>query len=247
MQQRLQKIIAEAGLASRREAEKMILDGRVNVNNQVMSKLGVKASADKDTICVDGKIIHAKSEKIYIMLHKPKGYVTTLNDPLNRPIVSDLLVGIPDRVFPVGRLDCDSQGLLLMTNDGDFAQRIIHPRFQISKVYKVKIRGKISNSYLQCLKMGVKLKDGVFKPDQCHIIRVNNKSSWLLITLKEGKNRIIRRALEYIGFGVIELIRIRIGNLDLNDLKKGQYRFLSKGNVEKIFNSKEQNKKFFLD
>lgn len=241
MQQRLQKIIAKAGLASRREAERMILNGRISVNNQIVSKLGIKATTSHDKIRVDGKLIHAKAEKIYIMLYKPKGYVTTLHDPLDRPIVSDLLFGVSARVFPVGRLDYDSQGLLLMTNDGDFAQKISHPRYQIAKVYKVKIRGKMSNSALHDLTMGVILKDGLFKPDKIQIISANNKYSWLSITLNEGKNRIIRRALASIGFEVIELIRIRIGDLELNDLKKGQYRFLSRGNVEKIFDIRDQN------
>lgn len=235
MQERLQKVIAQAGLASRRDAEKMILAGRVSVNNLVVKQLGSKADIEKDEIRLDGMLIYTDLEKIYIMLNKPTGYVTTLRDPQNRPIVSDLLPAEVVRVFPAGRLDYDSQGLLLLTNDGDFAQRLIHPRFRIPKVYQVKIKGKLSNSEIHALQFGVELDDGKFKPEDVRVIKVNEKSTWLSITLRSGKNRIIRRAFEALGHDVTELVRTRIGDLELGNLKTGAHRFLTKAETQKLF------------
>ena len=233
--ERLQKIIAQAGLASRREAERMILAGRVSVNHLVTRHLGTKADGEKDEVRVDGMLIHSESEKIYIMLNKPRGYVTTLHDPQHRPIVADLLSDVSSRVFPVGRLDYDSQGLLFMTNDGDFAQKLLHPRFRIPKVYRVKIKGRLSKSELGALHKGIELKDGKFIPEGVSVIKNNKKSSWLLMTLREGKNRIIRRALESIEHDVAEIVRIRIGGVELGDLRTGQYRFLTKAETGKLF------------
>jgi len=240
---RLQKIIAQAGLASRREAERMILAGRVSVNNQITRHLGTKADSEKDEIRVDGMLIHNESEKIYIMLNKPRGYVTTLHDPQHRPVVADLLSDVSSRVFPVGRLDYDSQGLLFMTNDGDFAQKLLHPRFRIPKVYRVKIKGRLSKSELSALDKGIELEDGKFLPEKISVIKNNKKSSWLLMTLREGKNRIIRRALESIEHDVAEIVRIRIGGVELGDLRTGQYRFLTKAETGKLFSF---SKKIFL-
>lgn len=241
--ERLQKIIAQAGLASRREAERMIIAGRVSVNNLITWHLGTKADSEKDEIRVDGMLIHNESEKIYIMLNKPRGYVTTLHDPQHRPIVADLLSDVSSRVFPVGRLDYDSQGLLFMTNDGDFAQKLLHPRFRIPKVYRVKIKGRLSKSELCTLHKGIELEDGKFLPEEVSVIKNNKKSSWLLMTLNEGKNRIIRRALESIEHDVAEIVRIRIGGVELGDLRTGQYRFLTKAETGKLFSF---SKKIFL-
>jgi len=235
VQERLQKIIAQAGLASRRDAEKMILAGRVSINNQIVKQLGSKADIEKDEIRLDGMLIYAELEKIYIMLNKPSGYVTTLSDPQNRSIVRDLLPAELTRVFPAGRLDYDSQGLLLLTNDGDFAQRLIHPRFRIPKVYQVKIKGRLSNAEIRALQFGVELDDGNFKPEDVRIVKVNEKSTWLSITLRSGKNRIIRRAFEALGHDVAELVRTRIGDLELGNLKTGAHRFLSKAETQKLF------------
>lgn len=234
--ERLQKIIAQAGLASRREAEMMILAGRVSVNDQVSRKLGTKADIGKDEIRLDGMLIYTESEKIYILLNKPRGYVTTLHDPQQRPIVMDLLRDVSTRVFPVGRLDYDSQGMLLITNDGDFAQRLLHPRFRIPKVYRVKIKGRLSRSEFNALNKGLELEDGKFLPEDISETKVNKKSSWLLMTISQGKNRIIRRALASIGHDVAELIRIRIGGMEIGNLRAGQYRFLTKAETKKYFN-----------
>jgi 23S rRNA pseudouridine2605 synthase len=239
--ERLQKIIARAGLASRREAEKMIIAGRVSVNNLIVRQLGTQADIRKDSIRIDGALICPESEKIYIMLNKPPGYVTTLHDPQGRPIVTDLLSSVSARVFPVGRLDYDSEGLILLTNDGDFAQRIFHPRFRIPRVYQVKIRGRLSPTELHALKGGIDLEDGIFLPEDIRVAMVNQKSCWFVITLREGKNRVIRRAFSSLSQDVVRLIRTRIGNLELGNLKTGGYRFLTINEVRGLLSFSEND------
>ena len=231
MKERLQKIIAAAGIASRRHAEVMLQEGRVSVNNIVIKELGSKADAAQDVIRVDGKLISLEHANIYIMLHKPAGFVTTLSDPEGRPTVVDLIAGVPERVYPVGRLDYDSEGLLLLTNDGNFSQRIQHPRFQIPKVYRIKVQGRLSREEVKKLANGVKLPDGFFKPENMHIDKLNDKSSWLRLTIREGKNRVIRRSLEAAGNRVTRLVRESIGDLTLGDLKEGSWRHLKKKEV----------------
>lgn len=229
MKERLQKIIAAAGITSRRHAEKMITEGRVSVNHVVITKLGEKADAQKDVIRIDGKVISIEKTKYYIALNKPSGFVTTLHDPQNRPTVADLIKDVPERVYPVGRLDYDSRGLLLLTNDGDFAQKIQHPRFQKSKIYKVKIQGHLSGEQLKQLKKGIKIDGDLFKPENLKLERVNDKSSWLRLTLREGKNRIIRRGFDAAGHRVAHLIREAIGDVQLSGLKEGEWRHLKIG------------------
>jgi len=239
--ERLQKIIAQAGIASRREAEKMISAGRVSVNNVVVREMGIQADVGKDSIRVDGKLIYPEPDKIYIMLNKPPEYVTTLRDPQGRPTVADLLSSVTVRFFPVGRLDYDSEGMILLTNDGDFAQRILHPRFRVPKVYQVKIKGRLSTAELNMLREGIKLEDGIFLPEDVRMALVNNKSSWLVITLREGRNRVIRRALSSLNHDVVRLIRTRIGNLELGSLKTGGYRFLKKSEVRGLLSFSEND------
>jgi 23S rRNA pseudouridine2605 synthase len=234
MRERLQKIIAAAGIASRRHAEQMIVEGRVTVNHVIVRQLGVKADAEKDEIRVDDRLIFPEVSKIYLMLNKPRGYVTTLNDPQKRHIVRDLLSGISDRVFPVGRLDYDSEGILLMTNDGDFSQRLQHPRFRISKTYKVKVEGSLSDREIQSLMKGVKLDDGRFKPDHLQIIKRGAKSTWITVTISEGRNRLIRRGFEELDHSVLRLIRIAVSDLKLGTLKTGEYRHLTAEEVRKL-------------
>src|SRR3972149_6170232 len=241
MLERLQKIIARAGVASRREAEKMMLDGRVSVNNQIIRQLGVRADINKDQIRIDGALIYTESEKVYILLNKPRGYVTTLHDPQQRPIVTDLLHDVSVRVFPVGRLDYDSQGLLLMTNDGDFAQKLLHPRFHIHRTYQVKIKGTLKKEEIRTLTRGIDLEDGKFRPDDLRVSRINEKSSWLFMTLHEGKNRIIRRALSSLGHEVLEIVRIRLGGIELGELRTGQYRFLTRKEINTILHPNISN------
>lgn len=234
MKERLQKIIASAGITSRRNAEKMIVDGRVTVNHAVVKQLGAQADIEKDEIRVDDKLIFVEVSKIYLMLNKPRGYVTTLNDPEKRPIVIDLLSGISDRVFPVGRLDYDSEGLLLMTNDGNFTQKLQHPRFRISKTYEVKINGHLRDHELQSLLEGIRLEDGRFKPEQIQVIKKSPKSTWLTLTISEGRNRLIRRGFEALGRDVVRLVRVAVSDLHLGNLKTGTYRYLTREEVKKL-------------
>ncbi|HPM70713.1 MAG TPA: pseudouridine synthase [Smithellaceae bacterium] len=234
MKERLQKIISAAGVASRRRAEQLIAAGRVSVNGVVVNKLGAKADGDRDVIRVDGNIISVEKTNLYIALNKPPGYVTTLCDPQKRPTVVDLLSGVPERVYPVGRLDYDSGGLLLLTNDGDFAQKIQHPRFQIPKVYRVKIQGRLSKEEFKKLNEGIKLPDGVFRPEQVRLEKINERSCWLQLTLREGKNRIIRRGFEALGRRVSRLQRKSVGPVSIGSLKEGSWRDLTGKEIESL-------------
>ncbi|MGZ3594315.1 MAG: pseudouridine synthase [Syntrophales bacterium] len=234
MKERLQKIIAAAGISSRRAAEKMIVEGRVTVNDAVVRQLGARADISADEIRVDGKLILPEESKVYLLLHKPRGYVTKLHDPERRAVVTDLLSGIPERIFPVGRLDYDSEGLLLLTNDGDFSQRVQHPRFKISKTYMVKIDGNLTKKEVRALSEGVRLPDGIFKPENLQIKRTNRKSSWLALNIAEGRNRLIRRGLESLGHPVIRLIRTAIADISLGKMKAGTFRYLTKKEVEHL-------------
>ncbi len=234
MKERVQKIISAAGIASRRHAEKMITDGRVSINNFVVTELGIKADAQKDVIRIDGSIIGVEKTLLYIALHKPAGYITTLDDPEKRPTVIDLLPDVPERVYPVGRLDYDSSGLLLLTNDGDFAQKMQHPRFQTPKVYRVKIQGRLSKEELKQISKGVKLPDGMFKPENIQLEKFNDKSCWIRLTLREGKNRIIRRGFENAGYRVARLVREAIGSLTLEGLKEGEWRHLTTKEIKQL-------------
>lgn len=234
MEERLQKIIAKAGIASRRAAEKMIADGRVSVNGHTVTVLGAKADSDKDEIRVDEKLVLCNVSKIYLMLNKPRGYVTTLHDPEKRPIVSDLMTGVEERVYPVGRLDYDSEGLLLMTNDGDFSQKLQHPRFRVPKTYRVKVKGHLTKVDVNQLQKGVLLSDGIFKPMDIKYEKNNKMSTWLIITIFEGRNRVIRRAFESLGHPVARLIRIAVSDVYLGNLKEGCHRELTKREIEKL-------------
>lgn len=242
MKERLQKVIAAAGITSRRHAEELITRGRVSVNGVVVTKLGEKADAQKDIIRVDGKIISTEKVKYYIVLNKPAGFVTTLHDPQNRPTVVDLLGSVPERVYPVGRLDYDSKGLLLLTNDGDFAQQIQHPRFQKPKIYKVKIQGHLSRQDVKQLSRGINVDDDFFKPENLKVDKMNDRSCWLRLTLKEGKNRIIRRGFEKIGYRVALLVRETIGDLALGTLKEGEWRHLTRKEISQLLDSAVKSK-----
>jgi 23S rRNA pseudouridine2605 synthase len=232
VQERLQKIIAAAGIASRRTAEQYIQQGRVSVNGKVVTRLGAKADPGKDEIRIDGRLIPTRVEKLYFALHKPAGYVTSLKDPEGRPVVTDLLRSVRERVYPVGRLDYDSEGLLILTNDGDFAHRVQHPRHEIPKTYLVKVRGSLSAKEVRLLQEGVELEDGVFAPDNVRPEKTNPKSSWFQIVVSEGRNRVIRRAFDALGHPVQRLIRIAVGNLMLGDLADGEYRVLTRREIE---------------
>lgn len=233
MLQRIQKILAQMGVASRRKAEELIIEGRVTVNGKVAT-LGMKADIEKDHIKVNGKLLLKPEKKIYLILNKPRGVVTSLYDPEGRPTIKDLLKDMKYRVFPVGRLDYDSEGLLLITNDGDFAHSILHPSKKIPKTYLVKVKGKLSDEKIQILRGGVYLEDGITAPAKVIKIRESEKNCWLQITIYEGRKRQIRRMLEKIGHPVLRLKRIAIGNLRLNRLKPGEYRILTQRDIDKL-------------
>lgn len=243
MEKRLQKILSEVGITSRRKAEELISEGRVIVNGKV-AVIGTKADISRDYIKVDGKLItgpEKETRKVYIMINKPKGVVTTLSDPEGRPTVKDFLKGVKYRIFPVGRLDYDSEGLLLLTNDGDFANAVLHPSQHISKTYLVKIKGIIGDRAIEKLKHGVRLEEGITFPAQVKRVRPSEKNSWIEITIYEGKKRQVRRMLECVGHPVIALRRVGINGLKLKRLKTGEIRYLTYGELQRI--RKEISKK----
>jgi len=232
--ERLQKIIARAGVASRRTAETMILEGRVSVNGVVVTELGSKADTEKDEIRVDGKAITTDVTKVYLVLNKPAGFVTTLSDPEGRPTVVDLLQGVTERVYPVGRLDYDSEGLLLLTNDGEFALRVQHPRYGIPRTYLVKVRGVLKQGEVKKIQDGVMLEDGLFTPLDVKVEKQNPLSTWLRMTIADGRNRVIRRLFDVLGHPVARLVRVSIGGVELGGLKEREYRHLKKREIEQL-------------
>lgn len=234
MQERLQKILSTAGVSSRRAAERMIAEGRISVNGVVITQPGTKADPRKDDIRVDGRLVSMEADRVYIMLNKPQGYVTTLSDPQGRPIVTDLVNGVMERVYPVGRLDYDSEGLLLLTNDGDFAQRLQHPRYGVPKRYRVKVEGMLQKSDLKALQDGVDLEDGRFAPADVCLEKTNRGSTWLAMTITDGRNRVIRRAFDTLGHSVVRLVRIAVGDLSLGSLAEGAWRALTPRELERL-------------
>ena len=230
MSERLQKIIAEAGLMSRRAAEQAILDGRVVLNGRTAT-LGESASPG-DEILVDGLAVAAGHEKIYLMLHKPRGVVTTMCDEKGRRCVSDLVKEIGVRVYPVGRLDLDSEGLLLMTNDGDFAHRLTHPSHEIDKTYLVRVSGPDLKKAVERLALPMTIEDYTIRPAEVMMTRLLSASeAELHITIHEGRNRQIRKMCETVGLRVLRLVRIREGSLTLGDLPSGKWRYLTEEEI----------------
>ena len=233
MEKRLQKILAEMGIASRRKAEEMIIEGRVTVNGKVAT-IGMKADLNRDHIKLNGKLLIRPEPKVYLIVNKPKGVVTSLHDPEGRPTIKDFLKGVKYRVFPVGRLDYDSEGLLLLTNDGNFTYAVLHPSKKIPKTYLVKVREVLEDDEIEKLRKGIRLEDGVTAPAKVKRIRKTEHNSWLEITLHEGKKRQIRRMLDKVGHPVLKLKRIRINGIELGNLESGKYRYLMPDEVDKI-------------
>jgi pseudouridine synthase len=235
MLERLQKVISHAGIASRREAEQLITEGRVAVNGAVVTQLGTKVDPARDKVKVDGKLLKSFPGKVYIVLNKPAGYVSTLRDPQERPVVMDLLDKVTTRVFPVGRLDYDAEGLLLLTNDGELAHRLQHPRHRIVRTYEVKVKDIPTSQALSSLRNGVQLEDGVALPAKVVFLKKTAKNCWLKMTLYEGRNRQVKRMCAAVGHNVLKLKRVRLGSLGLGSLSKGQYRHLAKDEVKKLY------------
>lgn len=226
---RLQKFISDCGITSRRKAEMMIREGRVTVNGEVVMELGTKVNPYSDIVMVDGHLADLNAvEPIYLMLHKPRGYVTTLNDPEGRETVMNLVKEIPERIYPVGRLDYLSEGLLLMTNDGEFANMIMHPKYNVTKVYEVKVFGSVTETILNKLKAGAYLEEGFVKPTSVRVIKQLPTKTWLEFRLNEGRNREIRRLCEAVGLTVDKLKRLAIGGLSVEGVAPGKFRVMSK-------------------
>lgn len=235
MLERLQKIISQAGIASRRESEKIILEGRVSVNGKIVTELGTKVQPKKDRIKIDGKLITAE-QNVYILLYKPKGVMSTRQDPQGRKTVVDLVRDIPERIYPVGRLDYNTEGLLIMTNDGELTHGLIHPSKKIDKVYRAKVTGIPAEEKLDLLRIGIKLSDGITAPARIHRLDADpeTKSTQLEITIHEGKNRQIRRMFETIGHPVKQLKRVKFAFLTLAGLRRGKYRHLTPQEVTQL-------------
>ncbi|TCK97981.1 ribosomal large subunit pseudouridine synthase B [Natranaerovirga hydrolytica] len=231
MEVRLQKYLADAGVASRRKSEELITSGWVKVNDKVVKELGTKVNPDKDVIKYKDKVISHKEKLVYYVLNKPVGYISSVTDPRHRKTVVDLIKE-KERVFPVGRLDYDSEGLLIITNDGDLTYKLTHPKHHIPKQYIVKVKGHPSEDKISKLRIGVALKE--FKTSKCKIrlLKKYNKGSLYEVILFEGKNRQIRKMFDYIGHPVITLKRIAIGEIELEDLKTGEYRKLTREEIK---------------
>ena len=227
MEVRLQKLIAGTGLASRRKSEELITSGRVTINGHVVKELGTKVDPDRDHVKVDGKHLRAAQPYVYLILNKPKNVMSTLDDPEGRPTVKDLLHGVTVRVFPVGRLDFDSEGLMLLTNHGDLAQALLHPRYHIPKTYLIKVKGVLDDAKIEALERGVKLEDGFTAPAKVMKVSKAESNSWLEVTIHEGRKHQVKRMIEAVGHSVIKLTRIRMGPLLLGDLASREYRFLT--------------------
>jgi len=233
MPQRLQKIIAAAGVCSRRKAEELIAAGRVRIDGRVAT-LGDQANAATCQILIDDKPLKTAEEKVYLLLNKPVGVVTTLSDPEGRPVVTDLVRDVKARLFPVGRLDINTSGLLLLTNDGGLANRLAHPSHQVNKRYLVKIRGRLSEQSRQSLEEGIELDDGPTAPATVENVRVRGGHTWFEITIHEGRNRQVRRMCETLGYQVSRLVRIGYAFLTLGELGPGQTRPLNNQEVKRL-------------
>lgn len=235
---RLNKLIADSGLASRRAADRLIEDGHVTVNGKRVFELGVRVNPHEDKVMVDGKPLRKPNQKLYLLFNKPRGVLTTMDDPHDRPTIADYLGGVPGRVFPVGRLDWDSEGLVLLTNDGDFANKVMHPREEVTKTYMVKINGQPRPDQIQKLLKGVSIVGGKVAARSVEKIRRtegSEKYDWYKIVITEGKNRQIRQMFEKIGFDVQKLQRVAIGRLTIGSLERGELVYLNDAALERIF------------
>lgn len=232
---RLQKVMAHAGIASRRKCEEIIAEGRVAVNGEIVTEMGVKVDPEEDKVVVDGKII-SKEKKIYILLNKPEGYITTVSDPEDRDTVIDLMPDIKQRLYPVGRLDFNSSGLIILTNDGNLTYKLTHPKKEVDKTYEVEVRGLIDSDEFNKFKEGIIIDGRKTSPAETSNIRYYNddNKTKFEITIHEGRNRQVRRMCEIIGYPVRKLKRTGLAFLKIDDLKKGEYRYLTDEEVKKL-------------
>lgn len=239
---RLQKYLALAGIASRRAAEQIILDGRVTVNGKKITELGTKVQ-EGDEVCVDGAPVQPESKKMYIMLNKPVGYVTTVSDDQGRPTVMDLLGDVNARVYPVGRLDFNTEGLLLLSNDGDFTYKVTHPKHKLDKTYEVLVTGKAKANAIKTLENGVYIDGRKTAPAKVDVSEAGKGSAVLTITIHEGRNRQVRKMCQAVGFKVLGLRRIFEGGLTLGNLPLGKWRHLSPAEINLIIKNAQSEDK----
>jgi 23S rRNA pseudouridine2605 synthase len=230
---RINKFLAHAGVCSRRKADELISSGKVEINGVKVKKLGVEVDEKTDFVTVDGKKISLQDNLVYILLNKPKGLLSTVKDGFRRPTVMEL-VGKDKKVYPVGRLDRDTEGVLLLTNDGELTYRLTHPKFEMEKVYRVTVRGKLNIEMLQKFKQGIKLDDGTVARGEATIVKMGDKSSVFELKLKEGMKREIKRMCHAVGLRVTYLVRIRFAHLTPQRLKPGEWRYLEKGEVNRL-------------
>jgi len=232
MQERLQKILSRAGIASRRSSEKIILEGRVSLNGEIVRELGTKADLASDDLRVDGVRIRPPQRPVYLLLNKPKGVVTTRHDPEGRRTVMDLVPSVAG-LFPVGRLDVTTEGLILLTNDGDFAQKVSHPRYEVARVYRAKVRGVPDDRTLKRLRDGVRVEGERMKVDGVKVVEAEN-NAWLEVRLHEGKHHEVKRMLEAVGHPVSKLRRVAIGSVTDRGLEPGEFRHLTPAEVRAL-------------
>ncbi|MEW9123098.1 MAG: pseudouridine synthase [Thermotaleaceae bacterium] len=229
---RLQKYIALSGAASRRKAEEMIASGRIKVNGEIIGDMGVTIDPLLDQVMIDNQIIKPEDEMVYILLHKPEGYITTLSDEFKRPTVLDLVREIHKRIFPIGRLDYDTSGLLIMTNDGDLTYHLTHPKHEVKKIYIAKVKGRPEEAALNRLREGVDIGGYITAPAQIEYLESNKHTSFIKVVIHEGKNRQIRKMFDVIHHPVLQLKRISIGRIQLGNLPKGKWRRLTTEEIQ---------------
>lgn len=232
---RLQKYLAQCGVASRRKAEELILGGRIKVNGQKTDTLGIKIVPGRDKVSFDGRVVRPEEEKIYILVNKPKGFVTTVSDPQGRPIVTSLVKNIPARLFPVGRLDIDTEGALILTNDGSFAQNVQHPSHETSKTYEALVSGHPGKAKIVQLETGIELEGKMTAPASIVVVKRMTSQTLIQITIHEGRKRQVRKMFDFIGNPVISLKRIAYGKLFLKNLPSGKYKLLNPKDLKKVF------------
>ncbi len=245
LEERLQKFLSRAGIASRREAEKLIAAGHVRVNGIVITELGTKIDPAKDKVFYKGKQVQISAKKVYYILNKPRGYISSVKDDRGRKTVVDILSDVPERIFPIGRLDYQTEGLLLLTNDGEFMNKLLHPKYEIEKTYVAKIEGLITKEDMFKLADGIQLDDGKTAPADVYLDSYDKaaKRSIVEITIHEGRNRQVRRMFQALGYEVRALKRIVFAGLTLQGLKRGEYRQLTEAELRRLKRLTEGGKK----
>ncbi|MDO5010423.1 MAG: pseudouridine synthase [Intestinibacter bartlettii] len=231
---RINKYIALCGVASRRKAEELILAGRIKVNDNVITELSYQVDEENDVVKVDDKVIKEENKLVYVLLNKPEGYITTVKDQFDRPSVLDLVTDIKERVYPIGRLDYETSGLLLLTNDGDLTYKLTHPKHEVDKTYMARVKGKLTESEIKMFRSGLKIEDYVTAPAKLKVVRYDEKNdvSILEIKIHEGKNRQVRKMCKAINHPVLRLKRTAMGKIRVGECEIGKYRYLTEDEVK---------------